>query len=162
MKDVSLKIQAGQLIVIVGANGSGKSTLIRILSRLYDPASGTVHIDGRPSEDYIVSDLHEATALLSQDNQLYPLSLHENIGLGYLDKVQDRRLVHQAAEQGGAIEFISKLRDGMDTFLEPIIQPFQINLYRNKTHVLFKEMDALRKKIDISGGERQKVVASVF
>lgn len=146
----------------MGANGSGKSTLIRILSRLYDPASGTVHIDGRPSEDYIVSDLHEATALLSQDNQLYPLSLHENIGLGYLDKVQDRRLVHQAAEQGGAIEFISKLRDGMDTFLEPIIQPFQINLYRNKTHVLFKEMDALRKKIDISGGERQKVVASVF
>ncbi len=114
--DVSLNIQAGQLVVIVGTNGSGKSTLIRILSRLYDPASGTVYIDGRPSGDYIVSDLHEATTLLSQDNQLYPLSLRENIGLGYPDKVKDHKLVRQAAEQSGTIEFISKLKDGMSTF----------------------------------------------
>ncbi|KJA17950.1 hypothetical protein HYPSUDRAFT_1100940 [Hypholoma sublateritium FD-334 SS-4] len=157
---VSLKIQAGQLVVIVGANGSGKSTLIRILSRLYDPSSGTVHIDGRPSAEYIVSDLHEATALLSQDSQLYPLSLRENIGLGYHAKVGDGSLVEQAAEQGGATEFISKLKDGMDTILEPMIKPFEMNLYNKKSHFLYKEMEALRKKIDISGGERQKVVAA--
>ena len=154
-----MKIQAGQLVVIVGANGSGKSTLIRILSRLYDPASGTVHIDGRPSTDYIVSDLHEATALVSQDSQLYPLSLRENIGLGHHEKVRDENLVKQAAEEGGAAEFIAKLKDGMDTVLEPMIKAFEQNLYNNKSHVLYKEMEALRKKIDISGGERQKVVA---
>lgn len=118
-----------------------------------------MHIDGRPSTDYIVSDLHESTALLSQDSQLYPLSLRENIGLGYHAKVRDENLVEQAAEQGGATEFISKLKDGMDTVLEPMIKPFEQNLYNNKSHVLYKELEALRKKIDISGGERQKVVA---
>lgn len=159
LRDVSLNIKAGQLIVIVGANGGGKSTLIRILSRLYDPTSGTVHIDGRPSADYIVSNLHEATTLLSQDNQLYPLSLSENIGLGYPDKAHDSKLVAQAADEGSATEFISKLKDGMDTILDPINDVFQMNLHNNKTHVLYKEMEQLRKKVDISGGERQKIVA---
>ena len=90
LKDISLNIQPGQLIVIVGANGSGKSTLIRILSRLYDPTSGDVEIDGLRSKDYSIDDLHRATTLLSQENNIYPLSLAENIGLGHVDLGHDQ------------------------------------------------------------------------
>ncbi|KAF8967246.1 P-loop containing nucleoside triphosphate hydrolase protein [Flammula alnicola] len=160
LKDISLDIKAGQLVVIVGANGSGKSTLIRILSRLYDPTSGEVLIDGLASAEYRVEDLHEATTLLSQDSNIYPLSLGENIGLGYPAKVWDDELVTTAAKEGGALEFIAKLKDGMKTVLDPIIDTFQIHLYNNKTHPLYNDMEKIRKTIDISGGERQRVVAA--
>jgi ABC-type multidrug transport system fused ATPase/permease subunit len=77
---VSISIKSGQL---VGANGSGKSTLIRIFSRLYDPTSGQILIDGHAASDYRINDLHQATVILSQDSKLYPLSIAENIGPGF-------------------------------------------------------------------------------
>ncbi|KDR69213.1 hypothetical protein GALMADRAFT_256051 [Galerina marginata CBS 339.88] len=160
LKEITINIDPGQVVVIVGANGSGKSTLIRILSRLYDPTSGKVLIDGLPSADYRIDDLHEATALLSQDNTIYPLSLGENIGLGYPERVLDDEMVTEAAEKGGALEVINKLKDGKETVLDPIVDVFQVNLYGNKTHPLYEEMEKLRKKIDISGGETQRVVAA--
>jgi len=68
LHNVSMNIKSGQLVVIVGANGSGKSTIIRILSRLYDPTSGQIFIDGHASSDYRINDLHQATVVLSQDS----------------------------------------------------------------------------------------------
>ena len=154
-----MSISSSQLVVIVGANGSGKSTIVRILSRLYDPTSGQVLIDGRSSSDYRIKDLQQATVILSQDTSLYPLSLAENIGLGYPDFSFDKDMIIKAAQEGGALGFIQKLNKGMDTVLEPLLDIFSTNLYRNKTHPLYEEMENLEKKVDISGGERQRVAA---
>ena len=162
LKDISLNIQAGHLVVVVGENGSGKSTLIRILSRLYDPSSGDIEIDARPLRDYSIDDLHEATTLLTQDNTIYPLSLAENIGLGFVDHVHDHAMVEQAAKDGGAWEFMQKLHDGIDTILDVDLQSQQMNLYQNQEHPLYKEMQELRKSVNISGGEKQRVAACAF
>lgn len=162
LKDISLTIKPGQLVVIVGANGSGKSTLIRILSRLYDPSSGQVLIDGLPSSSYRIDDLHTATTLLSQDSLIYPLSLGENIGLGYPEYVDNEEMLREAAEKGGALEVVQKLKDKMETVLDPDVETFAIGLYGNKTHPLYQEMEKMRKPIDVSGGEKQRIVAYVF
>jgi ABC-type multidrug transport system fused ATPase/permease subunit len=154
-----MSINSGQLVVVVGANGSGKSTLVRILSRLYDPTSGQVLIDGHSSSDYRVNDLRCASAILSQDTSLYPLSLAENIGLGYPAFSSNKDMIMEAAKEGGALEFIEKLNKGIDTVLDPFLKVFSLNLHRNKTRPLYEEMGKLDKKIDVSGGERQRVAA---
>ena len=154
-----MNISSGQLVVIVGANGSGKSTIVRILSRLYDPTSGQVLINGHSSSDYRINDLQHATVILSQDTSLYPLSLAENIGLGCPDFSFNKDMIIDAAKEGGALKFIQKLNKGMDTVLDPLQDIFSTNLYRNKTHPLYEEMENLEKKVDVSGGERQRVAA---
>ena len=159
LNNASMTINSGQIVVIVGANGSGKSTLVRILSRLYDPTSGEVLIDGHSSSDYRLNDLRRATVILSQDTSIYPLSLAENIGLGYPAFSSDKDMIIEAAKEGGALEFIQKLNKGLDTVLDPLVKHFALNLYKNKTHPLYDELEKLQKKIDVSGGERQRVAA---
>ena len=159
---MSVAIEAGQLIVVVGANGSGKSTLVRILARLYDPTTGQILIDGRPSNDYRVKDLHQATVILSQDNLIYPLTLAENIGLGYPEHSSDLEMIKEAAEDGGASEFMSKLKSGIRTSLDSHAETFHHNLYGNNEHPLHDDMKQMVKEIVISGGEKQRVVAYVL
>ncbi|KAF9035473.1 P-loop containing nucleoside triphosphate hydrolase protein, partial [Panaeolus papilionaceus] len=155
LSDISLSIKPDELVVIVGNNGSGKSTLILILSRLHDPTSGEVCIDGRLSSSYRVGDLHKATAILSQDNSLYPLTLAENIRIRFPARSSDMDLIRQAAEEGGAVDVIKKLEDGYETRLDPMQESFSVNLYNDKQHPLAKELEGLRKTIDVSGGELQ-------
>lgn len=161
MNDISLTIKPGDLVIIVGANGSGKSTLIRLLSRLYDATSGTMLIDDLPSSQYNLEDLHGATSLLSQESLIYPLSLAENIGLGYPEHASDLEMVREAARQGGALNFMEKLADGMETTLEPSIEVYHRNLYGRLDHPLYMEMQKIKTNIDISGGEKQRIVAYV-
>ena len=160
LNNVSMNINPGQLVVIVGANGSGKSTIVRILSRLYDPTSGQVLIDGHSSSDYCLNDLRRATVILSQDTSLYPLSLSENIGLGYPAFSSNKDMIIESAKEGGAFELIQKLNKGIDTVLDPLIDIWVMNLCRkNRTHPLYEEMEKLEMKIDVSGGERQRIAA---
>ncbi|KAJ6528479.1 P-loop containing nucleoside triphosphate hydrolase protein [Mycena capillaripes] len=93
LKNISLKIPAGHLVVIVGANGSGKTTLIKLLNRLYDVDLGEILVDGLPIKNY------------------------QNIGLGNPDRINDMEMILQAAESGGASEVIKKLSDGLQTEL---------------------------------------------
>ncbi|KAF9552399.1 P-loop containing nucleoside triphosphate hydrolase protein [Agrocybe pediades] len=160
LRNVSLKIPAGHLVVIVGANGSGKSTLVRVVTRLYDPTEGELLIDGRLAKDYRSKDLQEATAVLSQDNKLYPFTLAENIGLGCPDFVQDEEAILAAASKGGAINVIQNLKDGLQTQLDPSLQLHHIKLVDKPHHPLYAEMERLQKTTDVSGGEKQKIVAS--
>lgn len=159
LKGVNLNIKPGQLVVIVGANGSGKSTLTRILARLYDPSSGELLIDGRPSSEYRVGDLHVATAHLSQDSKIYPLTMAENIGLGYPEHSSDLEMIKEAAREGGAAEFIGELANEYQTMLEIFENPFHMNLHGDKTHPLWVISDKMAKQSDISGGQRQRLIA---
>jgi len=160
LSNVSFTIKPGQLVVIVGENGGGKSTIIKLLSRLYDPTSGDFLIDDRPANMYEMSKLRQATANLSQDNVIYPLSLAENIGLGFSECASNKGMVAKAAEQGGALSFISKLSDTFETQLDPRNKPFILNCPSEKDHPIVQKLEELRKKVDISGGERQRIVAS--
>ncbi|KAJ6606097.1 P-loop containing nucleoside triphosphate hydrolase protein [Mycena vulgaris] len=161
LDNVTLSIKPGQLVVIVGSNGSGKSTIVKLLTRLYDTTSGTVTIDGEDVRDYRIGDLRHATAALTQDHHLYPLSLRENIGLGNPAHVDDMEMIRTAARQGGAESVIAKQADGFATVLEhPRGLKYGSDVQKGDKTALAEELEKMTKEADVSGGERQRLVAS--
>ncbi|KAI3619668.1 abc transporter related protein [Moniliophthora roreri] len=118
LRNVSFKIEQGQLCVIVGRNGSGKSTILKLIARLYDPEEGQILIDGRDIKALKLADLRRAMAVLFQDYTHFPLSIKDNIGLGDPAHAEDEDRIEQAAVLGGAAEFIEKLPDQYDTYLK--------------------------------------------
>ncbi|KAJ7184601.1 P-loop containing nucleoside triphosphate hydrolase protein [Mycena filopes] len=161
LKNVTLSIKPGSLIVIVGANGSGKSTIVKLLTQLYPPTSGTITIDGAGMEEYRPTDLRHATAALTQDHHLYPLSLRENIGLGNPAHVGNTDMIQAAAKQGGADGLIGKLAEGLDTVLEHLrgLQ-YGSDVRKGDGSLLAEALEKMTKEADVSGGERQRLVAS--
>ncbi|KAK1218562.1 hypothetical protein PQX77_018740 [Marasmius sp. AFHP31] len=164
LDDVSFKIGAGELIVVVGANGSGKSTLVNILSRLYDATSGQVLLDGVDIKEYKLSDIRQAIAILTQDHQLFPgLSLKENIGLGDVRCAEDEveRRIAEGVRKGGAGNVIGKLERGVDTVLDSrVLRYSQLVDEGDETNPLVIKMEQLERTSNVSGGERQRLVAS--
>ncbi|KAJ7781791.1 P-loop containing nucleoside triphosphate hydrolase protein [Mycena maculata] len=160
LDNVTFSIKSGQLVVLVGSNGSGKSTLVKLLARLYDASSGQVLMDGQDIQRYKIADLRRATASLTQDHHLYPLSLSENIGLGNPAQVSDTSTILDAAKKGGAEGFVSKLKQGFSTILDPQTVQYSVMVQASDKTPLSKEVEKLERTTDISGGERQRVVAS--
>ncbi|KAF8149666.1 P-loop containing nucleoside triphosphate hydrolase protein [Mycena galopus ATCC 62051] len=150
IKNISFKIPAGHLVVVVGANGSGKSTLIKLLNRLYDVDSGEILVDGLPIKKYRLADLRKAQALLAQDHALYPITLAENIGVGNPDRMNDMNMVMEAAESGGASEVIKKLTDGLQTTLDPVQTARGHRLDKDQHKKLKLILEELEKKAEVS------------
>lgn len=159
LNDVSLHIKAGHIVVIVGANGSGKSTIIKLINRLYNPTSGELLVDGQPMNSYRISNMRQATADLNQDHSLYPLSIRENIGLGYPAHVSDLDMIKRAAKLGGSYNFIEKLEAGFDTTLQPVRTAYMGYMSRDGFSPLKDAFDKLEKRVEVSGGEKQRLVA---
>ncbi|KAK0464131.1 P-loop containing nucleoside triphosphate hydrolase protein [Armillaria novae-zelandiae] len=162
LSNINLYIKPGQIVVIVGSNGSGKSTILKLLSRFYDPTSGpdSILLDGIPISRYRMSDMRRATATLTQDHSLFPLSLGENIGLGYAEKVNDVELIDSSAEKGGASHCLKKLDQGKETKLSTDNEAYGSNLPDDPDHPLQLELEKLQKNIELSGGEKQRIVAA--
>ncbi len=161
LSDINLSIKPGQLVVVVGSNGSGKSTILKLLSRLYNPRSSpdSILVDGIPISRYCMADLRRATATLTQDHSLFPLSLGENIGLGYADKVNDAEMIDCSAEKGGASHCLKKLERGKETRLSTGNEAYGYNLPDVPDHPLQAELEKLQKNIQLSGGETQRIIA---
>ncbi len=161
LSDINLSIKPGQLVVVVGSNGSGKSTILKLLSRLYDPTSSpdSILVDGIPISRYCMADLRRATATLTQDHSLFPLSLGENIGLGYADKVNDAEMIDRSAEKGGASHCLKKLERGKETRLSTGNEAYGYNLPDDPDHPLQAELEKLQKNNQLSGGETQRIIA---
>jgi ATP-binding cassette, subfamily B, bacterial len=115
VKQLSLKIPAGQTIAIVGATGSGKSTLVKLLLRLYEIQSGRITLDGINIQDLHLADLRKSIGLVSQDVFLFHGTVRENIAYGSPDA--DLNAVIAAAKIAEADEFITYLPDGYDTIV---------------------------------------------
>jgi ATP-binding cassette, subfamily B, bacterial len=117
LAEVSVELNEGQVIALVGENGSGKTTLAKVLAGLYPPSSGTVSWDGRDIAGFAPSELRSRVAVLFQDFVRYHLSATENIGFGNRRLVDDRNAVTAAATSAGAHEFLSELAAGYETVL---------------------------------------------
>ncbi|NWD73732.1 type I secretion system permease/ATPase [Pseudomonas gingeri] len=113
LRSVSLVIEAGEVIGVVGRSGSGKSTLTRLLQRLYVPERGRVLVDGMDLALADVSSLRRQIGVVLQDNMLFNRSIRENIAL--TDPGAPLEAVMQAAKMAGAHEFILELPEGYDT-----------------------------------------------
>ena len=117
LEDISLQILPGQVVALVGENGSGKTTLIKLLSRLYDPVSGTITIDKIDLRRFDPVDLRREVSVILQDYAHYCLTARENIWLGDIDLSSRDDKIYAAARQTGADDFINKLPRGYETVL---------------------------------------------
>jgi ATP-binding cassette, subfamily B, bacterial len=112
---VSFMVRAGEKVAIVGPSGAGKSTLFHLLLRFYDPASGTVEIDGVPIRSADPTDFRRRIALVPQDPAVFAASARDNIRFGR-PEASDAD-VERAADLAHASEFIRRLPGGFDTQL---------------------------------------------
>jgi ATP-binding cassette subfamily B protein len=112
IKDLSLKIEPGQTMAIVGSTGSGKTTIINILNRFYDLKSGSVCIDGVNIEEYELFAFREHIAMVLQDVFLFSGSVIDNITLRNKDITRER--VIEASRTIGAHPFIENLPNSYD------------------------------------------------
>jgi ATP-binding cassette subfamily B protein len=115
MADFSLRIEPGETVALVGPSGAGKSTVFQLLLRFYDPAAGTIHLDGVPTRDLALHDLRQRIGIVPQDAVIFSASALENIRYGK-PGASDAE-VHAAAGAAFADGFIRALPEGYDTFL---------------------------------------------
>jgi ABC-type multidrug transport system fused ATPase/permease subunit len=113
LHDVSLTVEAGSTVALVGATGSGKSTLVRLLPRLYDPRSGSVLIDGADVRTLDLVALRGAIAVVDDDPFLFSDTVAGNIAYGRPEA--SREEIERAAERAQAAGFIAELPDGYET-----------------------------------------------
>jgi ATP-binding cassette subfamily B protein len=110
---VSLRIEPGERIAIVGASGSGKSTLALLLARFYDPTRGTVRLDGTDVKELTLSSLRRTVGVVFEDSFLFSGTIRFNIAFGRPDATDAE--IEAAARVAQAHEFIRGLPDGYDT-----------------------------------------------
>lgn len=114
LEGLNLDLRAGTTLAIVGPTGSGKTTLSVLLSRLWDPDTGDIHLDGRDLRSFAVSELPHEVGYVAQTAFLFDDTVANNITLG---EPYDQRDIEAAAGLAGAAEFIQELRDGYETDL---------------------------------------------
>lgn len=114
-ENLSITIQSGQRVGLVGLSGSGKSTFVNLVLRLFDPQSGKILIDGVDIRDMTQEALHAQISLIPQDPSLFHRTLLENIRYGRLDASDQE--VEEAAKKANAHEFIQQIREGYDSMV---------------------------------------------
>lgn len=115
LKSVSLTVEKGETVALVGTTGSGKSTLASLIPRFYDPTNGSIIIDGTDISQISLKSLRDQISIVLQDPYLLPISIADNIAFGKPDA--DIEQIVEAAQVSNAHEFISKLPLGYDTIL---------------------------------------------
>ncbi len=113
LKDVSLKIGAGQSVAIVGPSGSGKSTIGRLLFRFYDVTGGALRIDGQDVREISQDSLHQHIGVVPQDTVLFNDTIHYNIAYGRPEAPREELIA--AAKAAKIHDFIMSLPEGYET-----------------------------------------------
>lgn len=113
LEEVSFRIEPGETLAIVGETGAGKSTIVKLLSRLYDPTSGKIRVDGEDLRNVRGSSLREHMGVVLQDTFLFTGTIEENIRYGRPDATREE--IEAAARVVGADEFIRRFPEGYAT-----------------------------------------------
>ena len=117
LEDVSLAVEPGEVVALVGENGSGKTTLVKLICQLYRPESGLILWNGADTDNLSPDDVRNEMTVLFQDYVQYHLSVRDNILLGRPERAGDDDAVRAAAAASGADRFLSHLPSGYDTRL---------------------------------------------
>ena len=114
LRDVTLTVQPGQTIALVGRSGAGKTTLASLIARFYEPTSGRILLDGEPLANYRLSCLRRQIALVTQHVTLFNDTLANNIAYGGLAGA-DKQAIDTAVRRAQAQRIVDELPDGIDT-----------------------------------------------
>jgi ATP-binding cassette subfamily B protein len=132
---LNLRWGPGERIALVGGNGQGKTTIVKLLTRLYEPASGQILLDGVDLRDYEPEDLYREISVVCQDFMRYEMSAAENIGMGRIEDWCNLEKLRQAAQRSRADAVIDRLPNGYE-------------------QILGRRFEG---GVDLSGGEWQKI-----
>jgi subfamily B ATP-binding cassette protein MsbA len=114
LRNLSLKVNSGETVALIGRSGAGKSTISAMLPRFFDPDHGQVLLDGVPLPDYKLAHLRRQIAMVSQKVVLFNDTVRHNIAYGEMRDADDA-MVEQAARNAYAWDFIQGLEHGLDT-----------------------------------------------
>jgi len=117
LEHISLHLPPGKSLALVGENGSGKTTLIKLLTRLYEPETGRILLDGLDLKLWNVETLRRRVSVIFQDFARYQFLMGENVGAGDVDQFDNEEQWRRAGEQGLASEFVEQLPQGYRTQL---------------------------------------------
>ncbi|KAJ3884832.1 P-loop containing nucleoside triphosphate hydrolase protein, partial [Lentinula edodes] len=171
VQDVSFDVLPGQFVLLVGQNGSGKTSLLHLISRLFDPSTGAILIDGVPIQDFDLQSLRQSMVVLLQTEEIYPISIRDNLSISLSES--DKELCNskpesfdRAAKMGGSYDFINELKEKYETVLNPVsLFTTSSDVFGNGT-VPLPVIEEMRRNapcmapIPLSGGEKQRLIAS--
>lgn len=132
---LNFRLEPGERIALIGQNGQGKTTIVKLITRLYDPTSGRVLLDGVDLREYDIDDLCREIGVIFQDFMRYEMTAQENIAVGRIEYLNNMDRIRDAAEKS--------LADG-------VIQ----RLPRKYKQMLGRRFEG---GVDLSGGEWQKL-----
>jgi len=115
LRDVSLRIEAGETVAFVGRTGAGKSTMAKLITRFYDPTSGSVQLDGHDLRTVTIDSLRRQLGVVPQEPFLFAGTLRYNIAFACPDA--DDAEVMQAVTAVGLADVVARMPDGLDTFV---------------------------------------------
>lgn len=122
LKNINVKFEAEKLTILVGLNGAGKTTLIKLMTRLYDPTTGIILLDGYDIREYYIDELYKTFGAIFQDFGRYAVSISDNIVFGNISQGFDEIHLKNATEFAGISDYIEQLAEGNDTPLTRIFQ----------------------------------------
>jgi len=114
LSHVSLVIEPGETLALVGRNGAGKTTLVKLLTGLYTATSGTILMDGEDVTTLAPAALRSRVGVIFQDFVRFHFTVADNIGVGWLPSMADQRRIARAASASGADEMIEALPRGYE------------------------------------------------
>src|SRR5206468_5529754 len=119
LDDISLSLPAGSIVAIVGENGAGKTTLVKLLTKMYEPTSGSIFVDDLPLARMPAGQWRALLAGAFQDFFRFEFRARDTVGLGDLPRLNDESAVTVAVERAGADNVLSHLPSGLETQLGP-------------------------------------------
>jgi subfamily B ATP-binding cassette protein MsbA len=115
LKNINLKVSAGEVVAIVGVSGAGKSTLVDLIPRFYEVSEGAILIDGVDIRDVTMDSLRDQIGIVTQQTILFNDTVRNNIAYGDINKSDEEIIA--AAKAANAYDFIMKMDQGFDTLI---------------------------------------------